>query len=140
MALWFDVRPSLLRIARRPKHSGPRWRKPWGYTPWDRRGSPIIPTFMASFPEVSSPDSERWVDLQARLLLPVRVLASLFRPVSSRKWPRRMGRWAVDSYFGEYEASPYKPTFDDWFDPLRRLRRVVYAKAPITGAAVIAYL
>jgi hypothetical protein len=87
-----------------------------------------------------SPDGERWIPSRAAFLLPVRVLAKLFRRLflSGLLALHTAGRLSV---FGGHVALKDSRAFLHHLAPLRQTRWVVYAKPPFSGPeAVLAYL
>ena len=87
-----------------------------------------------------SPDGERWIPSRAAFLLPVRVLAKLFRRLflSGLRQLHAMGRLR---FFGDQLGLKDSRAFLRHLAPLRQKRWVVYAKPPFSGPeAVLAYL
>ena len=85
-------------------------------------------------------DGERWVPSRAAFLLPVRVLAKLFRRLflSGLRQLHAAGRLR---FFGGQVALEDGRAFLRHLAPLRQKRWVVYAKPPFSGPeAVLAYL
>jgi hypothetical protein len=85
-------------------------------------------------------DGERWVSSRARFLLPVRVLAKLFRRLflDSLQQLHASGRL---QFFGDYIGLSERRAFLRHLAPLRKKRWVVYSKPPFSGPeAVLAYL
>jgi hypothetical protein len=87
-----------------------------------------------------APDGMRWIASRPAFLLPVRVLGALFR----RLFLTRLlalydaGRLA---FFGSMAHLAERRAFLRHLSPVRKRRRVVYAKAPFAGPeAVLAYL
>nr|WP_236962049.1 IS91 family transposase [Methylobacterium sp. XJLW] len=87
-----------------------------------------------------SPDGARWVSSRPAFLLPVRVLAKLFRRLFL------VGLSALHAagrlvFFGGLAPLAERQAFLRHLSPARTKRWVVYAKAPFAGpAAVLAYL
>jgi hypothetical protein len=85
-------------------------------------------------------DGERWVSSRPGFLLPVRVLAKLFRRLFME------GLLALHEagrlrFFGEHAGLGERHAFLRHLAPLRKKRWVVYAKAPFAGPeTVLAYL
>jgi hypothetical protein len=85
-------------------------------------------------------DAERWVSSRAKFLLPVRVLAKLFRRLFLTKLQQlhAVGRLG---FFGNHAGLRDRHAFLRHLAPLRRKRWVVYCKPPFSGPqAVLAYL
>ena len=85
-------------------------------------------------------DGERWIPSRAAFLLPVRVLAKLFRRLflSGLRQLHAAGRLR---FFGDQVALKDSRVFLRHLAPLRKKRWVVYAKPPFSGPeAVLAYL
>ena len=85
-------------------------------------------------------DGERWVSSRAGFLLPVRVLAKLFRGrfLAGLQQLHAAGRL---QFFGNQLALSDPDTFLRHLAPLRKQKWVVYAKPPFAGPqAVLAYL
>jgi len=85
-------------------------------------------------------DGERWVSSRAGFLLPVRVLAKLFRRLflTQLQQLHAAGRLA---FFGDHADFGDRRTFLRHLAPLRKKRWVVYCKPPFSGPqAVLAYL
>ena len=85
-------------------------------------------------------DGERWVSSRARFLLPVRVLAKLFRRLflANLQQLHAMGRL---QFFGDHIGLSDRRAFLRHLMPLRKKRWVVYCKPPFSGPdAVLAYL
>jgi hypothetical protein len=85
-------------------------------------------------------DAERWVSSRAGFLLPVRVLAKLFRRLflAGLRQLHATGRL---QFFGDHIGLPDRRAFLRHLAPLRKKRWVVYAKPPFSGPeAVLAYL
>ena len=85
-------------------------------------------------------DGERWVSSRARFLLPVRVLAKLFRRLflANLQQLHAMGRL---QFFGDHIGLTDRRAFLRHLMPLRKKRWVVYCKPPFSGPdAVLAYL
>jgi hypothetical protein len=85
-------------------------------------------------------DGERWVSSRAGFLLPVRVLAKLFRRLflANLQQLHAAGRL---QFFGDHVGLSDRRTFLRHLAPLRKKRWVVYVKRPFSGPeAVLAYL
>ena len=85
-------------------------------------------------------DGERWVSSRPAFLLPVRVLAKLFRRLflAGLQQLHAAGRLR---FFGDQFALSERRAFLRHLAPLRKKRWVVYAKPPFSGPeAVLAYL
>ena len=85
-------------------------------------------------------DGERWISSRAGFLLPVRVLAKLFRRLflAGLQQLHAAGRL---QFFGDHVGLSDRRTFLRHLAPLREKRWVVYAKPPFSGPeAVLAYL
>ena len=85
-------------------------------------------------------DGERWVSSRARFLLPVRVLAKLFRRLflDNLQQLHASGRLR---FFGGHIGLSERRAFLRHLAPLRKKRWVVYSKPPFSGPeAVLAYL
>ncbi|HJY58833.1 MAG TPA: IS91 family transposase [Streptosporangiaceae bacterium] len=85
-------------------------------------------------------DGERWVSSRAGFLLPVRVLAKLFRRLFLAKL---LQLHAADrlQFFGDHAGLSDRRAFLRHLAPLRTKTWVVYAKPPFAGPeAVLAYL
>ena len=85
-------------------------------------------------------DGERWISSRPRFLLPVRVLAKLFRRLflANLQQLHAAGRLR---FFGDSTGLSDRRAFLRHLAPLRKKRWVVYAKPPFSGpAAVLAYL
>ena len=85
-------------------------------------------------------DGERWISSRAGFLLPVRMLAKLFRRLLLTKLQQlhAAGRLA---FFGDHVSLSDRRAFLRHLTPLRRKQWVVYAKPPFSGPeAVLAYL
>jgi hypothetical protein len=85
-------------------------------------------------------NGERWVSSRARFLLPVRVLAKLFRRrlLEHLQQLHATGRL---QFFGHQAGLSDRRAFLHHLRPLRKKRWVVYAKPPFSGPeAVLAYL
>jgi Putative transposase/Transposase zinc-binding domain len=85
-------------------------------------------------------DGERWVSSRARFLLPVRVLAKLFRRLflDNLQQLHTSGRL---QFFGGHIGLSERHAFLRHLAPLRKKRWVVYSKPPFSGPqAVLAYL
>ena len=85
-------------------------------------------------------DGERWVSSRPAFLLPVRVLAKLFRRrfLAGLQQLHAAGRLR---FFGDQLALIERRAFLRHLAPLRKKRWVVYAKPPFSGPeAVLAYL
>ena len=85
-------------------------------------------------------DGERWIACRPGFFLPVRVLSRLFRRLFLEKLSTAHGAGQLQ-FFGEHQALADTSTFNDWTNPLRQCKWVVYAKRPFAGpASVLAYL
>ena len=85
-------------------------------------------------------DGERWVSSRARFLLPVRVLAKLFRRLflDNLQQLHASGRLR---FFGGHIGLSERRAFLRHLAPVRKKRWVVYSKPPFSGPeAVLAYL
>jgi Putative transposase len=85
-------------------------------------------------------DGERWISSRAGFLLPVRVLAKLFRRLflAGLQQLHAAGRL---QFFGDHGGLTDRRAFLRHLAPLREKRWVVYAKPPFSGPeAVLAYL
>jgi len=85
-------------------------------------------------------DGERWVPSRAGFLLPVRVLAKLFRGrfLAGLQQLHAAGRL---QFFGDHVGLSDRRAFLRHLAPLRKKRWVVYSKPPFSGPeAVLAYL
>jgi hypothetical protein len=85
-------------------------------------------------------DGERWISSRARFLLPVRVLAKLFRRLflDNLQQLNTAGRL---QFFGDLVGLSERRAFLRHLAPLRKKKWVVYAKSPFSGPeAVLAYL
>ena len=85
-------------------------------------------------------DGERWVSSRARFLLPVRVLAKLFRRLLLEHLQQLHATGRLQ-FFGDQVGLSDRHAFLRHLMPLRKKRWVVYAKPPFSGPeAVLAYL
>jgi Putative transposase/Transposase zinc-binding domain len=87
-----------------------------------------------------APDGSRWISSRPAFLLPVRVLAKLFRRLLLTRLVtlHEVGRLA---FFGSAAHLADRRAFLRHLSPVRKKRWVVYAKAPFAGPeAVLAYL
>ena len=85
-------------------------------------------------------DRERWVSSRARFLLPVRVLAKLFRRLFLAKLQQLQAAGRLQ-FFGDHAGLSDRRAFLRHLAPLRKKKWVVYAKPPFAGPeAVLAYL
>jgi hypothetical protein len=85
-------------------------------------------------------DRERWVSSRARFLLPVRVLAKLFRRLFLAKLQQQHAAGRLQ-FFGDHAGLSDRRAFLRHLAPLRKKKWVVYAKPPFAGPeAVLAYL
>src|SRR6202162_960522 len=85
-------------------------------------------------------DRERWVSSRARFLLPVRVLAKLFRRLFLAKLQQLHAARRLQ-FFGDHADLSDRRAFLRHLAPLRKKKWVVYAKPPFAGPeAVLAYL
>jgi hypothetical protein len=85
-------------------------------------------------------DKTRWVSSGARFLLPVRVLAKLFRRLFLAKLQQLHAAGRLQ-FFGDHAGLSDRRVFLRHLAPLRKKKWVVYAKPPFAGPeAVLAYL
>jgi len=85
-------------------------------------------------------DGERWVSSRARFLLPVRVLAKLFRRLFLDTLQQLHASGHLQ-FFGDRIGLSERRAFLRHLAPLRKKRWVVYSKPPFSGPeAVLAYL
>ena len=85
-------------------------------------------------------DGERWVPSRARFLLPVRVLAKLFRRLFLANLCQLHATGRLQ-FFGDHIGLTDRRAFLRHLMPLRKKRWVVYCKPPFSGPeAVLAYL
>jgi hypothetical protein len=85
-------------------------------------------------------DGERWVSSRPAFLLPVRVLAKLFRRLFLAGL-QQLHAAARLQFFGDHLGLSDRRAFLRHLAPLRKKRWVVYAKPPFSGPqAVLAYL
>ena len=85
-------------------------------------------------------DGDRWVSSGARFLLPVRVLAKLFRRLFLDKL-RQLQAAGRLQFFADHAGLSDPRAFLRHLAPLRKKKWVVYAKPPFAGPeAVLAYL
>jgi len=85
-------------------------------------------------------DRERWVSSRAGFLLPVRVLAKLFRRLFLAKLQQLQAAGRLQ-FFGDHAGLSDRRAFLRHLAPLRKKKWVVYAKPPFAGPeAVLAYL
>ena len=85
-------------------------------------------------------DRERWVSSRAGFLLPVRVLAKLFRQLFLAKLQQLHAAGRLQ-FFGDHAGLSDRRAFLRHLAPLRKKKWVVYAKPPFAGPeAVLAYL
>jgi hypothetical protein len=85
-------------------------------------------------------DRDRWVSSGARFLLPVRVLAKLFRRLFLAKLQQLQAAGRLQ-FFGDHAGLSDRRAFLRHLAPLRKKKWVVYAKPPFAGPeAVLAYL
>ncbi|WP_394356874.1 IS91 family transposase [Shumkonia mesophila] len=85
-------------------------------------------------------DGARWVSSRAAFLLPVRVLAKLFRRLFLTRLITLHAAGRLH-FFGDHSALTERRSFLRTLAPLRRKKWVVYAKPPFAGPeAVLAYL
>jgi hypothetical protein len=85
-------------------------------------------------------DRERWVSSRAGFLLPVRVLAKLFRRLFLTKLQQLHASGRLQ-FFGDHAGLSDRRAFLRHLAPLRKKKWVVYAKPPFAGPeAVLAYL
>jgi hypothetical protein len=131
---------TLLTIAADPKHLGARVGATAVLHTWG--------SAMTHHPHVHmivpgggiSLDGTRWISCRPGFLLPVRVLARLFRRLflAGIAEAHAAGRLA---FFGEIEGLHRRRAFNAHLAPLRRKNWFVYAKPPFAGPeAVLAYL
>jgi hypothetical protein len=87
-----------------------------------------------------SPDSAHWVSSRASFLLPVRVLAKLFRRLFLAKLQELHAAGRLQ-FFGDQAGLSDRRAFLRHLAPIRTKKWVVYAKPPFAGPeAVLAYL
>src|SRR5712664_4379688 len=87
-----------------------------------------------------SPDGRRWVSSRAGFLLPVRVLAKLFRRLFLAKLQLLHAAGRLQ-FFGDHAGLSERRAFLRHLAPLHKVEWVVYAKRPFGGPeAVLAYL
>jgi hypothetical protein len=85
-------------------------------------------------------DGERWVSSRARFLLPVRVLAKLFRRLFLDNLQQLHASGHLQ-FFGDRICLIERRAFLRHLAPQRKKRWVVYSKPPLSGSeAVLAYL
>ena len=87
-----------------------------------------------------SPDGGRWISCRPGFFLSVRVLSLLFQRLFLEKLAaaHKAGRL---QFFGEHARLAEQGAFAAYLAPLRKIKWVVYAKAPFAGPeAVLAYL
>jgi hypothetical protein len=85
-------------------------------------------------------DGERWISSRVGFLLPVRVLAKLFRRLFLAKLQELHATGRLQ-FFGDHVRLNDRRAFLRHLAPLRKKRGVVYAKPPFSGPeAVLAYL
>ncbi len=85
-------------------------------------------------------DRKRWISSRARFLLPVRVLAKLFRRLFLAKLQQLQAAGGLQ-FFGDNAGLSDRRAFLRHLAPLRKKTWVVYAKPPFAGPeAVLAYL
>jgi hypothetical protein len=85
-------------------------------------------------------DGTRWVHCRANFLLPVRMLARLFRRLFLARLADAYGPGRL-AFFGEIEGLGRREAFTAHLAPLKRKKWFVYAKPPFAGPeAVLAYL
>jgi len=85
-------------------------------------------------------DRKRWISSRARFLLPVRVLAKLFRRLFLAKLQQLHVAGRLQ-FFGDHVGLSDRRAFLRNLAPLRKKKWVVYAKPPFAGPeAVLAYL
>ncbi len=85
-------------------------------------------------------DGKRWVSSRAGFLLPVRVLAKLFRRLFLAKLQLLHAAGRLQ-FFGDHAGLSERRAFLRHLAPLRKKKWVVYAKPPFAGPqAVLAYL
>jgi hypothetical protein len=85
-------------------------------------------------------DRERWVSSRAGFLLPVRVLAKLFRRLFLAKLQQLQAAGRLQ-FFGDHAGLSDRRAFLHHLAPLRKKKWVVYTKPPFAGPeAVLAYL
>jgi hypothetical protein len=76
--------------------------------------------------------ANRWVSCQPDFFLPVQVLSSLFRRLFLESLERAFDDGKLE-FFGKLESLQDRPAFDGYLAPLKKLKWVVYAKAPFAG-------
>jgi Putative transposase/Transposase zinc-binding domain len=87
-----------------------------------------------------SPDGARWISSRANFLLPVRVLAKLFRRLFLTELTKLHAAGKL-AFFGGLSGLADRRAFLHHLAPVRKQRWVVYAKPPFAGPeAVLAYL
>jgi len=79
-----------------------------------------------------SPSGDRWVSCRPNFFLPVQVLSSLFRRLFLESLQRAFDAGKLE-FFGKLELLRDRPAFARYLAPLRKLKWVVYAKAPFAG-------
>jgi len=85
-------------------------------------------------------DGQRWVSSRARFLLPIRVLAKLFRRLLLDNLQQLHAKARLQ-FFGDHIALSERRAFLRYLAPLRKKKWVVYCKPPFSGPqAVLAYL
>src|SRR5260221_13710935 len=77
-------------------------------------------------------DKARWVSSRAGFLLPVRVLARLFRRLFLAKLQQRHAAGRLQ-FFGDHAGLSGRRAFLRHLAPLRKKKWVVYAKLPFAG-------
>ena len=131
---------TMLTIAADPKHLGARigmisvlhtWGSALTHHPHVHM---IVPSGGISL------DSKRWVSCRPGFLLPVRVLARLFRRLFLKALTAAHAAGRL-SFFGAHRSLSNAQSFAGFLAPLRKTEWVVYAKRPFGGPqAVLAYL
>jgi hypothetical protein len=79
-----------------------------------------------------SPDSTRWISCRPRFFLPIRVLSCLFRRLFLTYLQQAFDAGKL-SFFSSLEALRDPPVFRRHLDQVRKVKWVVYAKAPFAG-------
>ena len=131
---------TMITIAAEPRHLGARigitavlhsWGSAMTHHPHIHM---IVPGGGISF------DGEHWISSRAGFLLPVRVLAKLFRRLFLARLQELHAAGRLQ-FFGDYAGLSDQRAFLRHLVQLRRKRWVVYAKPPFSGPqAVLAYL
>jgi hypothetical protein len=85
-------------------------------------------------------DGSRWISSRPAFLLPVRVLGKLFRHIFLTRLIQLYDSGKL-AFFGSLASLTEQRVFQRHLAPVRKVRWVVYAKAPFAGPeAVLAYL